>query len=314
MKHIGLFIVFISLLLLTACGGKQTGEKIVSVTIEPQRFFAEKIAGDKFVINCVVPSGQSPETYDPTPKQMVEIGKSIAYLRIGHIGFEQVWMPKIEENNPSLKIFDVSEGMKFVKETEEGEEHEGEAHDHDGAHNHDGEHAHEGGHHHHHPGGVDPHIWSSIEGAKVIAYNTLNAFIALDKENTEYYWKNYNELVAEIDKTEATIKQLLEPLTDRTFIIYHPALTYLADEFNLTQLCIEMDGKEPSPAQLKELVETAKAEHARVVFIQQEFDKKNAELIAKETGCRLVTINPLDYDWSKELIHIAKALANGETN
>ena len=127
------------------------------------------------------------------------------------------------------------------------------------------------------------------------------------------YWKNYNDLLAEIDKTEAEIKRLLDPLTDRTFIIYHPALTYFADEFDLVQLCIEMDGKEPSPAQLKQLVTTAKEHHAAVVFIQQEFDQKNAELIAKETGCRLVKINPLDYHWNTELIQIAKALADGET-
>ncbi len=299
MKYTGIYILLTALLLLTACGGKLADGKVVTVTIEPQRFFAEKIAGDKFAIHCVVPSGQSPETYDPTPKQMVQIGQSEAYLQIGYIGFELVWMQKIRENNPDLKIFDVSEGMKFVKETEE-EEHEHETDD--------------GHHHHHHAGGIDPHIWSSIEGAKVIAWNTLNAFIELDKENTEYYWKNYNDLLAEIDKTEAVIKRLLDPLADRTFIIYHPALTYFADEFDLVQLCIEMDGKEPSPAQLKQLVTTAKEHHAAVVFIQQEFDQKNAELIAKETGCRLVKINPLDYHWNTELIQIAKALADGETD
>ncbi|RHJ82712.1 metal ABC transporter solute-binding protein, Zn/Mn family [Parabacteroides sp. AM08-6] len=297
MKYSGLYIILTFLLLLTACSGKRADGKVVTVTIEPQRFFAEKIAGDKFAIHCVVPSGQSPETYDPTPRQMVEIGKSEAYLRIGYIGFEQVWMQKIKDNNPELKVFDVSEGMKFLNETEEEHDHEGEK-----------------THHHSHSGGVDPHIWSSIEGAKVIAWNTLNAFIELDKENTEYYWKNYNALLGEIDKTEVAIKQLLAPLTVRTFIIYHPALTYFAEEFNLTQLCIEMDGKEPSPAQLKKLVETARENHARVVFIQQEFDRKNAELIAKETGCRLVVINPLDYHWDKELIHIAKALADGQTD
>ena len=208
MKYTGIYILLTALLLLTACGGKLADGKVVTVTIEPQRFFAEKIAGDKFAIHCVVPSGQSPETYDPTPKQMVQIGQSEAYLQIGYIGFELVWMQKIRENNPDLKIFDVSEGMKFVKETEE-EEHEHETDD--------------GHHHHHHAGGIDPHIWSSIEGAKVIAWNTLNAFIELDKENTEYYWKNYNDLLAEIDKTETVIKRLLDPLTDRTFIIYHPA-------------------------------------------------------------------------------------------
>lgn len=296
MKYNVLFTLLVSIVLLTACRQNQADGNTVTVTIEPQRFFAEKIAGDKFKINCVVPSGQSPETYDPTPKQMVEIGKSNAYLRIGYIGFEHVWMQKIQENNPGLKIFDVSKGMKFLTAEEEEE------------------HSHGEGEHHFHPEGIDPHIWSSIEGAKVIAWNTLNAFIQLDKENTEFYWKNYNALVAEIEQTEVTIKQLLDPLTARTFIIYHPALTYFAEEFNLTQLCIEMDGKEPSPAQLKQLVETAKANQTKVVFIQQEFDKKNAELIAKETGCRLAVINPLDFHWNKELIRIAKELSDGQAH
>ena len=307
MKQTSILITILSFFLLTACVTKQANETVVTVTIEPQRYFAEKIAGDKFKINCVVPAGQSPETYDPTPQQMIQIGRSIAYLRIGPIGFEQAWMDKIRENNPKLQVFDTSEGMNLLTDTEDDDH----AHEH-GTHDHDA-HAGEEAHHHHH-GGVDPHIWSSIAGAKVVAWNTLNAFIDLDPDNTEYFWQNYNKLVDEIDKTNTEIKQLLDPLTDRTFIIYHPALTYFANEFNLTQLCIEMDGKEPSPAQLKRLVETARANNARVVFIQQEFDQKNAELIAKETGCKLTVINPLAYDWTKEMIHIAKALADGQTH
>ncbi|MBC5642201.1 zinc ABC transporter substrate-binding protein [Parabacteroides sp. BX2] len=307
MKQTSILITILSFFLLTACVTKQANETVVTVTIEPQRYFAEKIAGDKFKINCVVPAGQSPETYDPTPQQMIQIGRSIAYLRIGPIGFEQAWMDKIRENNPKLQVFDTSEGMNLLTDTEDDDH----AHEH-GTHDHDA-HAGEEAHHHHH-GGVDPHIWSSIAGVKAVAWNTLNAFIALDPDNTEYFWQNYNKLVDEIDKTNTEIKQLLDPLTDRTFIIYHPALTYFANEFNLTQLCIEMDGKEPSPAQLKRLVETARANNARVVFIQQEFDQKNAELIAKETGCKLTVINPLAYDWTKEMIHIAKALADGQTH
>lgn len=301
MKYLNVLILSLGIFVITACGEKRVGEKIVSVTIEPQRFFAEKIAGDKFAVNCVVPAGQSPETYDPTPRQMIQVGKSQAYLRIGPIGFEQAWMDNIKENNPGLRIFDLSEGISFLKEPEEEAcEHpheEGEEH-----------------HHHHHPGGVDPHTWSSIAGAKVIAKNTLDAFVALDPENQAYYQGNYESLMKEIAETEQTITALLQPLTSRTFIIYHPALTYLADEYGLTQLCIEMDGKEPSPAQLKELVETARKYDAKVVFIQKEFDQKNAELIAKETGCRLVPINPLDYNWSKEMIYIAKSLADGQVN
>ena len=232
MKEFKVLISALFVLILMACGDKRTDERIVSVTIEPQRYFAEKIAGDKFKINCVVPAGQSPETYDPTPQQMVQVGKSQGYLRIGSIGFEQAWMEEEEE------------------------------HDH---------------HHHHHPGGVDPHTWSSISGAKVIAKNTLDAFVSLDPENKEYYQANYEQLTKEIGETEKTVSSLLHSLDNKTFIIYHPALTYLANEYGLTQLCIEMDGKEPSPAQLKELVETAREHNAKVVFIQREFDQKNAE-------------------------------------
>lgn len=297
MKQFTILTVFLCLLLSLGCRDKRAHEKIVTVTIEPQRFFAEKIAGDKFKVYSVVPAGQSPETYDPTPKQMIQVGESAAYLQIGYIGFEQVWMQKIRESNPSLRIFDMSKGMKLLTDTEEIHS-EGEESD----------------HHHQHAGGVDPHIWSSVTGAKVIARNTLDAFVAIDPANQAYYQQNYESLLAEIEHTEKEITRLLDPLIYRTFIIYHPALTYFAHEFHLTQLCIEMDGKEPSPSQLKTLVETARANQTKVVFIQQEFDRKNAELIAKETGCRLVTINPLDYHWNREMIYIAKALADGQAD
>ena len=290
-------------LLLFSCGEKKTSEKMVSVTIEPQKYFAEKIAGDKFIINCVVPSGQSPETYDPTPQQMINIGKSLAYLKIGYIGFEMAWMDNIIQNNPNLKIFDLSEGISLIGNPEE-EMHEAHA-DEAGEHEHEHEHQHTG---------TDPHTWNSVAGAKTVAWNTLQAFIALDKENTQYYFTNYTALLAEIEKTEAVINKLLDGLNNRTFIIYHPALGYFANEYQLTQLCIEMDGKEPSPAQLKELVDVARANNTRVVFIQQEFDQKNAELIARETGCKLVRINPLSYNWSEEMIKIAQSLKDAEAN
>ncbi|MDH6357913.1 zinc ABC transporter substrate-binding protein [Parabacteroides sp. PF5-9] len=281
-------VVFLTLICLFSCKTKEVDKRVISVTIEPQRYFAEKIAGDRFQINCVVPTGQSPETYDPTPQQMVEIGKSEAYFRIGYIGFELAWMEHIAQNNQQLKIVDLSEGMELITN-----------------------HWEHGDHYH---GAVDPHLWTSFNGAKKIILNMLNAFIVLDPENKSVYQANYTQLIKEIEETQKEVDALLKPLLSRTFIIYHPALTYLAGEYNLTQLCIEMDGKEPSPVQLKELVDTAKNHNVRVVFVQQEFDRKNGELIAQETGCRLVTINPLNYDWSQEMIHIAKALADEEVN
>lgn len=292
MKRIHCWIyLLLAIVGLSACQGKKEGgTRTISVTIEPQRYFAEKIAGDLFQINCVTPAGQSPETYDPTPQQMVQISQSQAYFRIGEIGFEQAWMKNLQSQNPDMAVFDLSEGMELIKNEEEAHE-EGEAHP------------------HHHHGSVDPHIWTSISGARVIAQNTYQAFIKLDPENQEVYRAGYQRLIEEIDSTEAEMKQLLQPLAGTAFIIYHPALTYFAREFGLKQLCIELDGKEPSPAQLKQLLETATQSGAKVVFVQQEFDQKNAELIAKETGCRLVTINPLSYNWHDEMIRLATILA-----
>ncbi|MCC8171485.1 MAG: zinc ABC transporter substrate-binding protein [Parabacteroides sp.] len=282
--------------LLSACSSTTAPEKTVTVTIEPQRYFAEAIAGDKYTVKSMVGAGFNPEEYDPTPRQMVDLGKSEAYFRIGPIGFEQVWMNRIRENNPGLRIFDLSEGFDFTGDSHEGEEEEP-GHGHTHAH-----------------GGTDPHLWSSITGAKQIAYNTLEAFIALDPENKAYYTDNYQSLLQEINETEKVLHSELDTLQNRTFIIYHPALTYLAREFGLKQLPIELDGKEPSPAQLKKLIETARDNGVEVVFVQQEFDKKNAELIANETGCTLVSINPLSYDWHGEMVRISNALAHGQVD
>ena len=298
MKRIPYWIcLLLAIVGLSACQGKkEEGTRIISVTIEPQRYFVEKIAGDLFQVYCVTPAGQSPETYDPTPQQMVQISRSQAYFRIGEIGFEQAWMKNLQSQNPDMRVFDLSEGMELIKNQEE--EHEGEE-----------------AHHHHH-GSVDPHIWTSISGAKVIAQNTCQALVKLDPENQETYQTGYQRLIGEIDSTAVEMKRLLQPLAGSAFIIYHPTLTYFAREFGLQQLCIELDGKEPSPAQLKRLIETAAQSKAKVVFVQQEFDQKNAELIAKETGCRLVKINPLSYNWHDEMIRLATILAgkDGQTD
>ena len=274
------------LFLAVGCTSSSTGkEALVSVTIEPQCYFVEKIGGADFMVNSVIPSGQSPETYDPTPKQMMRIGQSRAYLRIGYIGFEQAWMKNLEEQNPHMQVFDLSKGMTFI-ENEEPDSH--------------------------HHGSVDPHIWTSIRGAQVIARNVRDALSALNPEHKADYALRYDSLMQEIEDTKMQMSRLLEPYKGTSFIIYHPALTYFAQEFGLNQLCIELDGKEPSPAQLTELIETARASQAKVVFVQQEFDQKNAELIAEETGCRLVRINPLAYDWKEEMINLAKIIAGDD--
>lgn len=280
------FHIVLWLVLLTGCVDSSRQQMAtISVTIEPQRYFVERIAGTDFQVNSVIPAGQSPETYDPTPKQMMEIGNSMAYFKIGYIGFEQAWMKSLEKQNPNMQVFDLSKGMALIEN-------------------------HENGHHHH--GAIDPHIWTSVGGVKVMAKNIRDALITLNPEYEARYMQRYDSLMREINNLEILLKQRLEPVKGSSFIIYHPTLTYFAQEFGLNQLCIELDGKEPSPAQLKELIETARHSQAKVVFVQQEFDQKNAELIANETGCRLVRINPLAYDWKQEILNLAKWIAGDE--
>lgn len=255
---------------------------ILSVSIEPQRYFLEKLVGDKYEINTVIPSGSNPESFDPSPSQMVKVGKSKAYFEIGRLGFENTWLKNITYNNPNMLIFNCSEGIKEVDD----EDH----------------------HDHTHPNG-DPHIWSSTKTALVVAKNMYESLIQLDKENQSFYLDNFSKVESNINRTDSIIKNYLLDVPSKSFIIYHPALSYFAHDYDLNQLTIETDGKAPTPKQLSALIQQAKKQNVKVVFVQAEYDQRNAEVIAKEIGAKIVSINPLSYDWDKEMIMIAKALA-----
>lgn len=278
------------LLLCISCSLKKSDKQIITVTIEPQRYFTEQLTDSLFEVSTMVASGISPETYDPTPVQMAKLADSEAYFRIGNIGFELVWMDKIESNNPDLRIFDNSEGIQFISSEEDGND--------------------DCSHEEHNHSGLDPHIWSSPKQAVILAENICGALIALDPENTEIYRENLAKLHSKIMATDSIVTALLNRSGNKSFIIYHPALTYLARDYGLTQYCIEIEGKEPSPDQLKQLIEFSREKNIKTIFIQQEFDKKNAEIIAKETNCRLVVIDPLSYNWNEEMIKIAEALSH----
>jgi zinc transport system substrate-binding protein len=279
--RVSLLIVSLSSIIFFACKPPQLDEKqTLSVSIEPQKYLLEAIIGDKYTINTVIPSGSNPESYDPSPSQMVSIGKSKVYFKIGELGFENTWLQNIKGNNPDMKIVDCSIGLKQITD-----------------------------HEHHGHAGNDPHIWSSPKTALTVAKNIYNGIIEFDKENQEYYLKNYTKLESTINKTDSITKAYIAEAPSKTFVIFHPALSYFAEEYGLTQLTIEVDGKSPTPQQLSKLIQQAKKDKVVVVFIQEEFDEKNAEIVAKEIGAKIVRINPLSYNWEEEMIKIAKAIA-----
>ena len=278
-------IYILTLLVLSACNNTSPKDErsLLTVTIEPLRYFTEAIGGDYFQVISMVPKGSNPESYDPAPQQLIDLSKSQAYFRIGYIGFEQSWMKKLEANAPNMKVFDTSKGIDLIQ---------GEGHWH-------GDHFHEGG--------VEPHTWNSTKNASIIADNICQALCELDTEHQAYYIHRTDSLKQLIDQTDKEIRSLLEE-ADSTFLIYHPALSYFARDYGLKQISIEENGKEPSPVQLKNLIETCHKEKVHVIFVQQEFDQRNAQLIADELGVSIVSINPLSYDWREEMLHVAKAL------
>ncbi len=297
-----------------ACGngskkGAGIGERVLTVTIEPQRFFLEQIVGDRFTVNTLVPPGGSPETYAPPPSVMMDLGRSERYFQVGGLGFEDAWIRRLEEINPDVTVVNCSEGIDLM---------EGHGHYHDEREGYGHHHDEREGHGHHHGDkeehssqheGLDPHVWTSPRAMKPFTRRMVEEVVAIDPRNEAQYRTNYEQLMQLIERVDSTVQSLLKDLPSRSFIIYHPALGYFARDYDLHQFSIEFEGKHPSPSQLKELVDIARREKINTDFVQKGFDRKNAEVIASEIGAELFVINPLAYQWDEEMIRIATILA-----
>ena len=262
---------------------ERTAPTVITVSIEPLRYLAEQIAGDGYEVNTLVPKGSSPETYEPTPKQMMNLSESKVCLTVGDLGFERTWGDKLRQAAPDVPFVRTADGITRTA-----------------------------GHTHSHKGEAmqenDPHVWTSPACMKIIAKNICTALCRLDTAQAEKFQARLRQALQTIQATDDSIRTLLGTSSSKAFLIYHPALTYFAEDYGWTQISIETDGKEPSPAQLARIIQTCKEKQVRTIFVQQEFDRKNAELIAKETGTRIATINPLSYDWTGELLKIAHTL------
>lgn len=285
MRHI--YILILSMLpLLVSCGksdsGKNTLEKPrVVVTIEPMRYFVEAIAGDRFQVTTMTPPGASPEFYEPTPQQMIDLNTCSAYIRVGTLGFEKTKLQKVADNAPHLYVIDSSKGIHLLP-------HEGccEAAD-----------------------GGDPHTWMSPANAKIISRNIFKALCVIDTAGIKDYTTRLMSFEERLDSIDAQIKAYTQGLTNRTFLVYHPALGYFARDYGLRQLSVEHDGKEPSAEHAAHLIETCKEDDVKYVFIQKEYTGKMARRIAEEIGAEVVEVNLLSYDWEKEILNIAKTFA-----
>jgi zinc transport system substrate-binding protein len=293
-----IIILLIVVLGINACNNQQQSQeqnkKTITVSILPQRYFVEKIVGDHFKINVMIPPGASPVTYEPTPIQMKELSVSSLYIRIGHIEFEKAWMSKLQNINPDMQIIDQSFSANLI----EPEDEEEDEHDHVG--------------HHHH--GVDPHIWTSPREVKKQADFLYQYFVSNYPNLKLELTNNYITFINEIDSLDAFLNQYLQAFQGRKFLVFHPALSYFARDYGLEQISIEIDGKEPTPSNIQEVVELAKKDDIKVVFVQKQFSTHNAEVIAKEINGRVVQIDPLSEDWIESIKFIANEIVKSYSN
>ena len=252
----------------------------VAVSIAPQKYFLEQIMGKDSDITILVPTGSSPATYAPKPSQLKALKNASLYFSIG-VAFEENWLPRFSSINKNMKIIDTSKGI-----TKRSMQHK------------------HGDHHHK---GSDPHIWLSPKLIMIQAKTIRDALSAEEPSQKEKYDKNYAVFISKLKTLDNQIETILSPLKQKSFIVFHPSFGYLADDYGLTQVAIEKEGKEPSLRHIKRVIDYAKEQDIKTIFVAPQFSQKAAEQIAKQVGATVTTINPLSQDWDTNLLEIAKS-------
>ena len=273
--------ILIVMALLLSCGGQKDDRRVITVTIEPLRYFVEQLVEDKAEVVTLVPKGSSPENYEPTAQQMVALGNSMMFVKVGNLGFEQSWTEKLGDLAKDIVIVDSSEGIETIESQSRGV--------------------------------TDQHTWMSCANALVIVKNIYKALKASDPGNASFYEKRYDALVANIRQINDELSENMKTVKGTSFIIYHPALTYFAKEYGINQIAVEEEGREPSAASLAQVIDRAKAEGVKKMLVQQEFDRRNAEIVAKALNIGMTTINPLSYEWDQEMRNIGKILSSAQS-
>lgn len=277
--------MLIIIITLTGCVTKEKSEvegngKInIGVSIVPQETFVRAVGEDLVDVVTMIPKGHSPANYQPTPKQMIKFSELDIYFSIGVATEEANISPRIDELDSDMKVVSMNEKVKvFYPEIMMNEE----------------EHS-----------GRDPHIWLSPKRVKVMIECIKDELIKISPNNKDIFETNALDYIAQLDKVDLEIKELLQNKTIKSFIIYHPSFGYFAKEYGLDMITIEEGGKKTTAKSIEKVINKAKAENIRVVFYQDEFDSGQAEIIAKEIGGVIVKVSPLDGDYISNLKSIA---------
>jgi len=296
MKRANLFILVLLIIIMAGFhSAAAAAERIqVFVSILPQKYFVEQIGGDAVDIRVMVAPHQNPENFEPLPSQMTTLSKADIYFAIG-VPFEDAWLQKFTASYPRIRLVHTDAGIAkkpirdHANSPPSSDTHASSSHD--------------------HPHGVDPHVWLSPELVRIQARHIRDALTSVDPARAQKYDANFKEFMAELSILDQKIKTIFAtPAMDKKFLVFHPSWGYFADAYGLTQLAIEIEGKEPKAKELKQLIEVASVHHIRTVFVQPQFSVKQAEIIAREINGRIEVIDPLAGDWGDNLLRTAAAI------
>lgn len=292
-RPLHLFLLLL-LLFFTGCAGQSASQKVLVVaSIEPLAYFLDRIGGDRIAVSVMVPTGGNPHTYEPTPKQMALLGEASLFVKAGSgVEFELDWMGRLLDLNRKLAVCNASEGVALIPMEAPEHEHEVLA-----------------GEHHHEHGNLDPHFWLSPANARVIAANVERALSALDPSGKEIYAVNRALLDRELQSLDLEIRNRLNGVKYRQFLVFHPAWGYYAHDYGLRQITAEVEGKTLTPRQMQLVIDEARHEGIRAVFVSPQFSTTQAAAIAKDIDGRTVTVDPLSRNYQENLRQATEAFA-----
>lgn len=294
-----LSIVMIVLVMMMSFSGCATETKslnnkpIVAVSIVPQETFVKAVAGDSIEVVTMIPPGNSPANYQPTPQQMQKLSQASVYFAIG---------VQTELANILPRLRDINENIKLVSlENQVAEVYSERYFDDEDEHSDNDENEHEN------HVGRDPHIWLSPKRVRVMIEEIKNHLIELNPENKEIYEKNAANYINGLDEVDQEIRTTLNGLDKQSFIVYHPSFGYFADDYDLEMIAIEESGKEATAQRLQHVIDLAKEEGIKFIFYQAEFDSQQAQTIAQEIGGEAVMVEPLSPDYIDNLKRVANS-------
>lgn len=287
-------IIKLLVLLTSICASAQaqTTTLNIAVSVAPQKYLVQKIAGEQANVRVMIKPGQSPATWEPSPKEMAQFASTDVLFSIG-VPFESIWLPRLQHNFPKLKIRNASEKItlnQLAEHTHHDTPHPEQRHENNAA--------------------LDPHIWLDPLLDIQMSENILKALIELDPAHEYLYQQRFEQLRDELTLLHLEIAAILQPYQSRNFMVFHPSWGYFAKRYQLNQMAIELSGKEPKGAKLAEITHYAQESGITAIFIQKQFSRKSATAIADQIGAQVIILDPLAEDLPSMLRNTAQKLSH----